>query len=227
MEKAQIPERALIKIQKALNLANSKSDEEAQTAMLLAQQMMAKYGLTEDEVNEQGEVVKKEVIEMYATKPTKLQWWQKELSSIIATNFRCFNFWRTSAGKSRILFLGVKEDTMIARQVFKYAEDSIEMFSIRYLNERGIEGISLRTKMRNDYIEGFLSGLRHKFREQVEKNDWGLILVKDDAVIEHYEKKKFKSDAGSSASFSGDSHAFSSGYDEGKRMDPNKKALKG
>jgi hypothetical protein len=224
----QVSERVLQKIKKALNLANAKNDHESHTAMLLAQQMMAKYGLEMEDVDVDLEgPKKKEVMEMYATKATKLQWWQKDLASVVSGNFRCYTYWRTFGGKSRIVFLGLKEDTQIAREVFAYAQDSIEYFSVRYLNVQGIEGLSERTKIRNDYIQGFIHGLGEKFKEQVEQNEWGLILVKDGDVVERHKKMKFTKDAGSSAGRSWNSEAIAAGYEDGKRMDHTNKALKG
>jgi hypothetical protein len=222
-----VDEKVLMKIKKLLNLANAKDDAESQTAMLLAQEQMAKYGLEVSDVDvDLNGPVKKEVMEMYATKATKLQWWQKDLSGVIARNFRCYNYWRTFGGKSRIVFLGIKEDTQIAREVFAYAQDSIEYFSVRYLNVTGVEGISERTTIRNDYIQGFIHGLSAKFKEQVEKNEWGLILVKDGDVVERHTKMKFTKDAGSSAGRSWDSDAIAAGYEDGKSMDHTKKVLK-
>lgn len=227
-ETPQADERILKRVKKALNLANSKNDAESHTAMLLAQEMMAKYGIDMGDVNAHlEEASQKEVMEMYATKPTKLQWWQKELAAVVADNFRCYTFQRTRSGKSRIVFLGLKEDTKIAREVFAYAQDAIEYFSILYLNEKGVEGISERSKIRNDYILGFISGLRDKFREQVDANGWGLILQKDADVVERHKQLKLKKDAGSSASMAGDYEAYQSGHTEGKRMDHTKKVLKG
>jgi hypothetical protein len=227
----QVNERILNKIKKALRLANAKNDHESHTAMLLAQQMMAKYNLSmEDiEIDSVEGARQKEVVEMYVTKPTKLQWWQKELANVIADNFRCYTYFRTLRGRSRLIFLGLKEDTQIAREVYAYAQDSIEYFSIRYLDQNGIVGLSERTKVRNDYIAGFIRGLRDKFREQVEtnKDEWGLILVKDTDVVERYNKLNLKADSPSQATRGYNSEAIEAGYREGKRMDHTRKVLKG
>ena len=230
MSKPVVDEKVLNKIKKALALANAESDHESHTAMLLAQQMLAKYGLEVEDIEDLDDIQgpansTKEVMEMYASKATKLQWWQKDLSGIIARNFRCYNYWRTRNGKSRIVFLGIKEDTQIAREVFQYAQASIEYLSIRYLDNEGIVDYSERTRKRNDYIQGFLSGLSARFREQVETNEWGLILVKDDAVVERHDKMKFNKDPGSSASRGWDSDAIDAGYQDGKSMDHTRKVL--
>lgn len=222
--------RIIEKIKSTLNLANAKDDHESHTAMLLAQSMMAKYGIVMDDVIAQdGEAVhkSKEIMEMYATKPQKLQWWQKQLSLVVADNFRCYTFYRSIRGMSRIVFVGLKEDTQIAREVLLYAQDSINYLSVAYLNKRGVEGLTERTKVRNDYITGFIVGLKEKFLEQVENNEWGLILVKDDDVVEYFEKIETVKGASSSAMTGGDSEAIMAGHSDGKRMDHKTRSLKG
>lgn len=221
--------RIIDKIRSTLNLANAKDDHESHTAMLLAQQMMAKYGIAMEDVevgDSQSQPPPKELMEMFATKAMKLTWWQKNLSGVIADNFRCFTYYRTISGKSRIIFLGVKEDTQVAREVFLYAQDSIEYLSVRYLDSRGVEGLSERTRVRNDYITGFIKGLKDKFKEQVEENEWGLILVKDDALIERHSSMKFTSAQSSSVGRAFDSEAIAAGHSDGQRMNHNNKVLK-
>lgn len=74
------------------------------------------------------------------------------------------------------------------------------------------------TALRNDYIAGFLSGLEDKFREQVQNNEWGLVLVKDKEVQNVYEEmsKDFRMSKASTARVLGDQHARASGYKQGK-----------
>lgn len=231
MTTQQPDHKILQRIQKALNLANSKDDSESQTAMLLAQQLMAKHGLdmedfdTSNPLERKAKMTADDVIEMYVTPPTKLQWWQKDLCSIVGDNFRCYAFWRTIRGRSRILFLGSKEDSAIAREVYLFAQKAIEYLSIKYLDERGITDPSDRNTLRNDYIKGFLSGLSTKFKEQVAEQELSLVLVKNDAVVEVYSKKKMRTDSPSTAQRSGDGEAMISGYNDGRSLDHNRKAL--
>lgn len=80
------------KVRKALALArNNSSEHESQTAMLMAQKIMAQYGLTMQDVVEKIPQEKK-VIHGEATNYGRNQWWKKTLSAIIAENFRCFSY---------------------------------------------------------------------------------------------------------------------------------------
>lgn len=72
------------------------------------------------------------------------------------------------------------------------------------------------TALRNDYIAGFLSGLADKFKEQVESNEWGLILVKDADVQQAYDNLNLRTTRATSAKALGDQHARASGYKQGK-----------
>lgn len=224
--KPEMDKKILEKIKLTLNLANAKDDHESHTALLLAQQMMAKYGLEMEDIENVNTSIPKEIMEMYVTKPMKLQWWQKRLSGVIADNFKCFTYYRSVGGRSRILFLGLKEDTKIAREVYLYAQDSIEILSISYLDSEGIAGMTKRAALRNDYIAGFISGLRDKFKDQVETNNWGLILVKDDALVERHTAMKITKGTESTASRTYDSNAMSVGYDDGQKMNHLNKVLK-
>lgn len=219
-------EKIIGKIRHALSLANAEDDHESQTAMLLAQQMMAKYGIAMADIDDASLDADKEVVEMYATKPGTLYWWQKSLSKIVADNFRCFTYYRTRDRKSRILFLGEKEDAKIAREVMLYAQQSIEILSISYLDNNGIEGMSNRTAVRNDYIVGFLNGLRERFKEQVKQNDWGLVVVAGEEVVQKYEQMNIVKGSSSSVNRSNNPEAIAAGYDDGKSMDTNNKTLK-
>lgn len=72
--------------------------------------------------------------------------------------------------------------------------------------------------IRNDFIRGFLVGLKEKFREQIEVNkaEWGLVLVKDGAVVERYNSMKFTTARASSVSTNHDNGAYTAGKKQGK-----------
>src|SRR5690606_14632436 len=78
------------------------------------------------------------------------------------------------------------------------------------------------TAIRNDYISGFIHGLNQKFKEQVEQNkeEWGLILVKDKDLVEHYNEisKNFTTARASTYTSGGDMGAYSAGVKQGKKF---------
>jgi len=132
-------EELLTKIQNLLNTTTDKgaSESEAQTAILLAQKLMAKHGLEMSDVEASGEPVSKEVAEAAGQdKGGVLQWWEKNLAKIIADNFRCYTFTRGYGRRYFIVFMGLKEDTEIAKGIFKFASAQIEHHARQYRRSR-------------------------------------------------------------------------------------------
>lgn len=226
-ESQAVPERILERIKKALNLANANDDHEAQTSMLLAQKMMAKYGLDIEDVEDVNVNTADKIIEMYATPAERTLWWKKALAAVISDNFRCYSITKAQRGRgtSRLVFMGRKNDTMIAREVFNFAVASVQAFSLAYLNEAGVVGITERSRVQNDYIYGFIQGLQSKFNEQVEKEELGLAIIKDDALVEVFEDMNLKSGASTTISSAGSAEAYTKGFEDGNRMDHNTKHI--
>lgn len=226
MKNNQVPERVIERIQKALNLANGNDDHEAQTSMLLAQKMMAKYGLEMEDVQTSNEQPQgDDIMEMYASSAERLIWWKKALAQIVGDNFRCYTVLKGRAGKTRVAFIGRKNDTKIAREVFIFAIEAVQACSLAYLRGQSVDGLSERSKIQNDYIRGFLAGLEIKFQEQVAQNGYEMVLVKDDGLVEYFDKKKLRTSARSEVSSAGDRGAYEQGIADGKNMDHNRKHL--
>lgn len=86
------------KVRKILAKANNNpSMEEAETVMLIAQRIMVENNLCIDDVNlTEVNEIRKEAIEVKLSDKMRLSWWEKNLSGIIAKNFRCLReaIWR-------------------------------------------------------------------------------------------------------------------------------------
>jgi hypothetical protein len=145
-------------------------------------------------------------------------WWQKSLALIIANNFRCHTFLRGCNGKSTIVFLGLKEDVELSQQVFGYAVIAIDFNATEYMKQYKQSGKSTKG-VKNTYIDGFLTGLKEQFAEQVACCGWGLVLVKDVAVENALNKLRLQKTS-SSASLASNEQARSSGYRAGKSFIP-------
>lgn len=217
-------EDVIRKIKKSLALANDKANEqESQTAMLMAQKLMAKHNLSMNDINLNVEI-KKETKEGVGIRSGRIAWWQLSLSEIIAKNFRCYSYFYSG---SRLVFFGLEQDVAIATEVFKFAVESIKYLASKYVKDNHISGYRQRTiAVKNDYILGFLSGLEDRFEEQVNKEDWGLVLVKDALVEQKYNEMELKSVKSNPINTMGDMGAKMQGYEDGKSFDHNKKALK-
>lgn len=280
-------DKMINRIKHMLNTTTEKgaTPEEAENALLMAQRLMAQYGLEMSDVQDVAEQAKKEIIKGYGMdKSERRVWWKGRLANVIADNFRCYTYFTNYGdGSMNVRFLGVKEDVEIAVELFKYASKVVEHISRKYVKDRKKEleknaGIDFKkdfdnvkeieafaiennyldqyeiddllykydnpeiykmrlimaikdqmgltvdaTGMKNDYINGFLTGLREKFKEQVQKEGWGLIIVKDTDVVEAYNElqKSFTKGSSSTAKGSGDAHARMSGYKAGKSFNPS------
>lgn len=211
------------KIGKLLALAgNNPSEQEAQAALLKAQQLMAEHNLDMTQFEEAGKI-KKEAVKDYVEGYHNTNW-AIRLAQVICNNFRC-NLLR-SRGYG-LVFIGLKDDVAICKAVFTFASQTLEknmMKLRRQYRKQGkpTDGIS------GDYAAGFIAGLRDKYQEQVEKNNWGLILVKD-ALVEQLTQDiidpKGKRTSGKKLKQSGDPGLYSKGYHDGKNLGADQKAL--
>jgi hypothetical protein len=210
----------ITKIQKVLALAsNNPSEEEGQTAMLLAQKIMIENNLTMSDVV--SEIKTKEVINEPIFEAQKTSWWQHNLSSIIAENFMCAIYVNRNKyyKKTTFRFVGIKSDVETAKHVYLYAvkiiTNNCENYIRNYINKHpktSIKGVS------NQYIWGFLQGLKDKFKEQIKNNSWGLVVVKDPIVDEEFSKLKIKNGSIRNVRTNGNKEDEINGYRDGKNF---------
>lgn len=207
-------ENVIEKVQKLLTLSKNNSFEgESKAAMLAVQRLMAQHNLTMADIIV-DEISDKEVVKENVASSTRLAWWYKALGTIIADNFRCYVYIQYGRGPSSVVFLGLKEDVELAKQVYSFAVDTIKYLAGRYVRHIRNQG-SPTTGVRNDYIMGFLRGLTAQFKEQVNSNEWGLVLVKDSAVSDAYKNLNCTKGRRSKARSAGSSQAKQAGYSQG------------
>ncbi|MBP2652458.1 MAG: hypothetical protein H6Q73_27 [Firmicutes bacterium] len=203
-------ERIIDKIRKLLAKSSSSFSNEAEASILKAQELLAKHKLTMADLEGQNDrrQVKEEIVAEFQKRP----WYAGILSAIIADNFRCYSVYFKKNRSSRLCFIGQEEDTAIAREVYMFAFDAItnKAQAIRSGQDRA-SGFA----QANDYIKGFLDGLSRKFNEQVERNQWGLILVKDNEVTELYESYRPKAAKPVRIRRSDNNNIYSAGYRDG------------
>jgi hypothetical protein len=220
-------EDVIRKIQKALALAgNNPSEAEAQTAMLMAQRLMAEHNIHMTEVAEARSVEEKQKIDRMQVDIKEILWWKWELANIVADNFRCHT---TKSANRSINFYGLEDDVVLCEMVFVYAMTTIIYLSKKYIRETVEKGQRLRAvPLKNGYIEGFLRGLRHAFRNQVESvGGMALVLVKPEVLVRYVEDRKFGKTAPSRNLTDYDNGAMSAGYQDGLNFNHESKVIKG
>lgn len=218
----------ILKIVKDL-LALAEDDErhveESHNAFLKAQRLMVKYGIDPSEVTDQAET--REILEQSGTDYKRLFWWERELASIVARNFRCKHYYngRYVEGKSqiqrRIMFMGQEGDVELASEMYKLVVDAALFYTKRYMNQFDLKG----TAIKNDYLRGFVDGLERKFEEQIEQQEWGLVLVIPKEVEEKYAVKVTgKGIPLTLPDLSSDEH-YDKGFKDGKSIDYKKETI--
>lgn len=201
-------EKMIEKIKKMLKLAeNNPSQEEALSAALQAQKLMAKYNIHEDDVT--LEEIKDEIDSVFSAQKhnSHLLSWRKSLASIVARNFRCKCY---VSGKD-IVFRGYKKDAEIALEVYLtlYTIGN-QLASKAYAEQKVRTGTGKGAY--NSFVAGFLSGVEEGLSVQCT----ALMLVVPKEVQEEY--KQFSATFGTTkvSLQVKDGKLFAKGKEEGK-----------
>ena len=198
---------------------------EKDEAFLMAQRLMLKHNIEEDEL--QGKTSQKTLDDVYhkpVTEYMKLNFWIKRLSAIISKNFRCLDYiggWNGAYDKkksrlSRLIMIGIREDVEIAVDIYNAARSSIEDNSKRYIESRtDLVGkpTNIRVAVKNDYIVGYLDGLKSKFEKQVA--EYQLVITTHALVQQDYNDMDLKNGTRSQRITVKDAHATTSGFVQG------------
>jgi len=219
----EINQKIIEKIKKLFNLAqNNPNDNESQSALLQAQRLMAENDIEQSQVDQKVVDNTKEVVHENLTSESKIVWYKKSLAYVIAENFRCKNYIQKGYGGG-LMFLGLKDDVELAKMVFEFASESIEYGANAFVKKYKSNYYNYSVGIKNDYLQGWINGLSAQYKEQVNKNGWGLVLVKNALVVQEIEKMNFRKGQGSSHNSSGNNKARETGFQHGKSFSSNKR----
>lgn len=169
-------EKIISRIKKLFSLAgNNPSKEEAQSAALKAQKLIAQYDIEDNELLE--EITEDIIEEMYRTESGNK--WKYALGSVIAKNFRCKVY---TKAKKTFVFVGHEKDSITARETFKFLYDTCVKQTRAKANEARKEfgtakGVAVA------YGLGFVDGIR----EVLDKQCTALMLITPSDVEEKFE----------------------------------------
>ena len=167
------------KIQHLLDktVANGATEAEAETALLLAQKLMAKYNIEANSLN-QGEKVE------YSFEPCKVKVnpRSKWMSIIIANSFAV----RAIISGNKICYFGHKTNVMAAKSALEFAHRVMERGLTKACRDKGLEpsqsGASL---IYNAYAQGFITALK----EALDAQTVALAVVVPEDVNKAFEEK--------------------------------------
>lgn len=212
-------------IQKLLALAKDATDEESHSAMLKARKLMLKYSIKESDLLSVRNIDKTVVNEKVYR--NKLLWWHRKLAQITANHFRC-SFYQSKVNTYQweVRFVGLENDVEIATMVFNFARVSIHYHSKMFLLRPEIKRKWKRKhQFKNDYIEGYLSGLDKKFQEQTVSESLELVVIQDVLVVEYFNSLTLSTESISTPPRANDNSAWLSGFKDGKRFEQGREMI--
>ena len=201
-------EKIIEKIKKVLELSkNNPSENEAQAAVLKAQELMAQYHISlaeVEDVQDIDEIVEERVIVGGGKK------WKYSLAGAIAKNFRCRHFYY---GNSTVVFYGYETDAKIAAQTFEYLFKIGHNKALKeraYYKKQGMwtDGVY------NNFCVGFVNGVK----AALDKQCTALMVIVPKEVNDAYVEIKFNRSLSTSLNTSSyyGSEAREKGYAAGR-----------
>lgn len=174
------------KIAKVLALLEgAKTEGEAQAASLALQRLLAKSGLTVDEVLAEQSGNDEEVVET-SCKAGSSGNWKINLAVVIAENYRCDTYYRTLGSKKTVVFVGLEEDAAVASGCFYATVKAAERCFKAYCKQEREKHPNLNTgraAFRNGYYFGFVQGLGEAYAEQVASDESMAIVLQTPAIV--------------------------------------------
>lgn len=227
-------ETVLSKVRKLVALAgNNPNEEEARSAMMKAQALLNEHGLAMADAEDQGRPRKPEEVEVGDGDHKTAVWWKQQIAVVVAKNFRCgvYISRRGRWGGSGIRLVGLEEDVRVAQQVFELACRTCWKASVRFRRQakKDAEAQSIgwsrgrAKRVANDFLTGFIDGLREAFRKNVAEMQTALVVVKPKAVQDHMDAMNLTRARRSSIATDGRTGARSAGRAEGQRFNARPK----
>lgn len=228
-------DKILEKIRNLLSLAeDGGNDEESQTALLMAQKLMLKHKISQNELNEGGE--QKIVIKSLSVYK-RVYWWEKVLVKIIAENFRVMYYMQSNrlphqtTVQRKLVLMGYPEDVEFAFEMFTLAAEAMKHYAglhLKSMEEKHLK--SSQGNIRKSYYQGFMDGLSHKFklqRDQMssENEKFALMIKTPQDVVDKFNAEIQGQLAFKQPILNTENVAYSEGYEKGTKVSLSNKYL--
>ena len=153
-------EKIIIKIKNLLDLSNNNPNQnEAFAAALKAQELMAKYKIRVENLEDNPEKITRQFFDGSEVSGNKK--WRSYLAQIISKNFRC----KCYLSGDYIVFYGYDNDAKIALDVFKMLVSTATKLSRKEYYTRKKNGYSTKGVM-NAFLLGFCDGVKEVLDRQ-------------------------------------------------------------
>jgi hypothetical protein len=215
---------AIEKIRKLMEFSkeNGASESEIENAMKLAQRLMLKHNLEMGDIG----LTTNDIAEFHlpntwkkGTESKRFLW---DLLSCIASGYNCevLSGYSTELGVMAYKIIGFREDREAVAVLFEATLPQVRSLTkARYKESDKSASI---VKFTISYQTGFIHGLRAKLKADKEEfiksessEEYGLMIVKKDALIEEYVKEELKPKPRKTVSLDVDKEAYTKGKEDG------------
>lgn len=183
-------ESVLERVRKLRAVAERTTNQnEAETALLLAQRLMVEHDLDERSIEtaDHGDVGVSDLDGDACAHRAAA--WRNALACVVAENFRCVYYigWgKGQASSLRIIrFVGRTADVRLAVEVYRQALLAATRLAGLHVAARKRPRVKRSTLLlwRKSFLFGFSAGLGQRFAQQREEHpEWGVVLVRDPEV---------------------------------------------
>lgn len=152
---------------------DAKNDSESQSAFLMAQKLMVKYHVKDENLESSQKVVYR-VIES----GLRIENYKKLLNAIIADNFKAIAEYQINSLGTSLLVFGYEKDVELCEKMYKEAL-SIMLYREKkfvndfYISKGLIRKRSITCSLKYSYLAGFLNGLKDRFDDQIKNESNG------------------------------------------------------
>lgn len=213
----QVESSILRKIKKMFALAESSNENEARTAMVMANNLLLKHNLSKSDIENKKEYSHKYVGDVMGRTPVEFN----IISSILTEYFFVLTIWTFSYDAlsnkkgSRLEICGSPENVEISEYVYYYLINQLEYLWKKYKSENKIS----HQKYRKSFVLGVLRGFREKLQlDRADCQERGLVWKGDPELNEFYRQLHPKIKSVSSGGHLLYEEASNDGYSKGKNL---------
>jgi Protein of unknown function (DUF2786) len=221
----QTKDKIIDKIRKLLKLSESPNVHEAQRAIMKAQQLALKNGIEIAEISEES---KEAVVDRFINPQSRVPIFKRRISNVLASNFRVAAFRESIFDhedlklKEIMRVIGLPEDVAVFKQVYAYTIKSYSILLNAFLKKykRTYPRRKIKQNLKNDYMIGFISGLRDRFQQNIQEH--GLIVTTPQIVNDKIKQLKCYVSKDRKLTYKNDHIAINQGWNDGKSLTPHK-----
>lgn len=227
MEKNFDVSKIIEKIKAVLKKADptrNNSQAEVQAALDMAQRLALKYGLDLDTIAAEGNIEEEAEDRLFKQDTKSAPTWVLLIVRVVCDNHRVKCYKRSyGGGGSEVRLVGLPRDLDVAEVICRYAIGTCSVLFKKWLEEereRRYISRGLALSLRNDYVDGFVTGISNSYAKNVAET--GLVPVAPTKTIEKYESLNLRK-CRDSRTRMGDRRAWVQGQEDGRNMNARKK----